>query len=523
MAPREEDEEQRQSLSSAPAGSGGGGAGSGVSVQLERLASYTGRPSLFGICATRKRAVIVLVLVVLFAITVAVATGLGNVTGWSWGDEQQQQPAESEVEGDLFTTDLPAENDEIYGPKQECDPRAPRPAKGTYEYAMLAANCGLGYDYKNSTSKDTPWNVVLYGKNWYVQTTHYLSGCPLGAGQCPHSPKCVFTRTTDLSVAKKGDVVMMFQHDHKLVDDLVRDRNARKKQYRVLYYREAFWTYPPRQSQAKYDFQMGVHWQSAIWNPDFAVSPSKLYGGLDGYGFNKVPSSIPFLKANERPYFAISIISHCNAWSKRDMYIAALTDVLGANRVHRYGQCGDRTLPPPPIKNAAKLIAKYKFYLSFENMIQDGYMTEKLLTVLAMPIVPVYYGSRSLPNITTTPSFIKASDYAYPQRLAKYLLYLDKNPEEYERYHAWRSDPKSIHPQFLEMLAMKSPGYYETQPIRVMDKDKPEAEKRRPNRAAVCCRLCDENHILWAKSQPRTFYDVPLHSQDVMREFFGRK
>ena len=62
----------------------------------------------------------------------------------------------------------------------------------------------------------------------------------------------------------------------------------------------------------------------------------------------------------EPVYFAVYVSSHCPTPSLRERYLNELIDQLGSKRVHRYGSCGNRQLPPPPIQNAYKLLAQYK-------------------------------------------------------------------------------------------------------------------------------------------------------------------
>lgn len=130
-----------------------------------------------------------------------------------------------------------------------------------------------------------------------------------------------------------------------------------------------------------------------------------------------------------------------------------------------------------------------------------------------MPILPVYYGSPRTPNITITPSFIKVSDFSHPKKLADYLIYLNTNPDKYYEYHQWRTDPKLFHPDFLDAMAMKSPGPFEMLPIR----------NRGNNfypRSASCCRLCDEKFVQWAKDNRRDFVTTRMSKSQIERTFF---
>lgn len=220
------------------------------------------------------------------------------------------------------------------------------------------------------------------------------------------------------------------------------------------------------------DLVMGVHFTSQIVNPPYIRRPSLL--------------TLPMLKDlyTSKPHFAISIVSDCRP-QFRNAYLDHLTDYLGPDRIHRYGDCGNHALPPKPINNAIKVIQNYKFYLSFENTIQDGYVTEKLFTVLRMRILPVYLGALDAPNITlaNSPCFVRVSDFPTPKHLAEHLLRLDRDANEYNKYFQWRSNPSLFDPSYLDLVANKAPGKDENSWYK--------SAGAKFNRRALCCRLCD--------------------------------
>ena len=108
-------------------------------------------------------------------------------------------------------------------------------------------------------------------------------------------------------------------------------------------------------------------------------------------------------------------------------------------------------------------------------------------------IVPVYMGAPNVPNITTVPSFINVMDFRTPKELAKYLLYLEKHPDEYNKYNAWRTNPNLFDRNYLRIVQRQMPGQEEMQPYKESKVD------HFPRRAA-CCRLCDEAFVLASKA-----------------------
>ncbi len=407
-------------------------------------------------------------------------------------------------------------NKEYMGPKDECEASKVQKAReeGGVAWNLKKANCGLGYEFNNSTGKHHRWTVALFGFG-FNSVVLGLSGCPLGKGKCPLSPRCEIIQTARMEVAASANVAVMFQNDYSRVYELPKrkkeDPATILRKYRVLYWREAYLTVPKMDSQQLFDLQMGVHWHSGILNPQFLRTPSALLGGMNYPKTN----NIPFIPPEERKHFAMSIISVCHTKSRRAQYIDQLVAHLGKAKVHQYGACGNLALPPPPLKNAARTISHYKFYLSFENTIQDGYVSEKLLQVLSMPIIPIYLGTPNTPNITITPSYIKVSDFPNPKRLADYLLFLDENHDEYMKYHEWRRDPNLFHPDYLDLLAKKAPGVDELEPYR---------KKHMPHypRAAACCRLCDANYLHWAMENRKHIIEPTWNSARIQKTLFNK-
>jgi hypothetical protein len=116
--------------------------------------------------------------------------------------------------------------------------------------------------------------------------------------------------------------------------------------------------------------------------------------------------------------------------------------------IHSYGNCmRNREVPQEYLSkygsnyNALKiaLVSTYKFTMSFENSATDDYVTEKLFGVLVSGSVPLYDGASNGKAFgPSSHSMIFANDYGTPEKLAKYLLYLDSNDTAYEEYLSWK-------------------------------------------------------------------------------------
>lgn len=80
----------------------------------------------------------------------------------------------------------------------------------------------------------------------------------------------------------------------------------------------------------------------------------------------------------------------------------------------------------------------YKFYFSFENSLCIDYVTEKLFLYMSYDIVPVVYGGGDYSQYAPPHSYINVNDFETTDDLAKYLIFLNDNPEEYIKYFWWK-------------------------------------------------------------------------------------
>ena len=99
-----------------------------------------------------------------------------------------------------------------------------------------------------------------------------------------------------------------------------------------------------------------------------------------------------------------------------------------------------------------ELYRRYKFTLAFENSDSPDYVTEKLFDPLSVGSVPVYRGTASVADLAPHPGcYIDARDFASAGELGRYLAHLDAHDDEYQSFHAWRTNGPSS--QFRAMAA----------------------------------------------------------------------
>ncbi len=143
--------------------------------------------------------------------------------------------------------------------------------------------------------------------------------------------------------------------------------------------------------------------------------------------------------------------------SGRDGYVAELMKHLD---VHSFGKRRtNRRLPVEDRGRPSKLhtISQYKFDLSFENSIDDDYVTEKFYDPLICGTVPVYLGAPNIDQFAPGEHcFINTADFAGPRELADYLLHLDRDDTAYNAFFKWKTQP--LYPAFdaLQQLSATS-------------------------------------------------------------------
>jgi GR25 family glycosyltransferase involved in LPS biosynthesis len=76
---------------------------------------------------------------------------------------------------------------------------------------------------------------------------------------------------------------------------------------------------------------------------------------------------------------------------------------------------------------AIELYSKYKFVLALENVIRDGYSTEKLLLPLFSNSIPIYYGSSKIFEYINKKRVIYIDDYKSDEELTAFIKMVDND------------------------------------------------------------------------------------------------
>ncbi|XP_043438160.1 alpha-(1,3)-fucosyltransferase 4 [Prionailurus bengalensis] len=126
-------------------------------------------------------------------------------------------------------------------------------------------------------------------------------------------------------------------------------------------------------------------------------------------------------------------------WDERQARVRYYHQLSQHVSVDVFGRSG----PGRPVPSIGLLhtVARYKFYLAFENSQHLDYITEKLWrNALLAGAVPVVLGPdrANYERFMPRGAFIHVDDFPSASSLAAYLLFLDRNPAVYRRYFSWR-------------------------------------------------------------------------------------
>ena len=160
---------------------------------------------------------------------------------------------------------------------------------------------------------------------------------------------------------------------------------------------------------------------------------------------------VPNFQSDNQTAFVTWTSSHCITANKRERYVYEMSKYIS---VDVYGDCGDKKISPKcQDSNVVTTIndcmrkeryydETYKFYLAFENSYCEDYVTEKIFKIVAFPgnIVPVVLGGGPYSAVLPPNSYINANDFSNPEELTYYLMFLNDNSSEYEKYFTWIQD-----------------------------------------------------------------------------------
>ncbi|MCL9805113.1 glycosyltransferase family 10 [Flavobacterium amniphilum] len=82
-----------------------------------------------------------------------------------------------------------------------------------------------------------------------------------------------------------------------------------------------------------------------------------------------------------------------------------------------------------PVESKHEFIKDYKFVLSFENGVHDGYTTEKIMEPILAKSIPIYWGNKKVSKDFNGKRFVNFNDYASQEDLINAIIEIDQNDE----------------------------------------------------------------------------------------------
>ncbi|KAI6196041.1 Glyco-tran-10-N domain-containing protein [Aphelenchoides besseyi] len=257
---------------------------------------------------------------------------------------------------------------------------------------------------------------------------------------CSLETVCKFT--TDRSTFENADAVIFHAHDIKLNDLPGGPANARQKF--VFYSQEAFPSLDVESQRKWWRSNLKFHWIMAYMSNSHIPTP---YGGFyvdpetaKARQFNPIANfNQSTVTSEKRTRGAVWFVSNCN--SKERLEVAK--ELSKYMTVDVGGKCAfnesARDLCPRST-DCNKLISGYYFYLAFENSNCEEYITEKFVSLLQLPVVPIVMKRSVYAKLLPSNAFVAVDDFNSAKDLADHLTFLMDHPNEYFKLIQWRNE-----------------------------------------------------------------------------------
>ena len=159
-------------------------------------------------------------------------------------------------------------------------------------------------------------------------------------------------------------------------------------------------------------------------------------------------------------------MSNCNILKESSSRRQYVEDVAKAGlQITFLGKCYNKYVSN---EEMVASLREHKFYFAFENARHcRDYITEKFWdNSLLKGTVPIVMGPVKEDVLKVAPlnSFIFAEDFTSPAKLAEYLLYLDRNENEYRKFFRWREDKSMTDEKMIELTKKAHPDITPQQP-----------------------------------------------------------
>ena len=262
------------------------------------------------------------------------------------------------------------------------------------------------------------WNRFIYRRNWSVEMgngTFHRLGCQVR--------NCEIT--SDRKHLNRSDAILF--HSQRLDGDPPSKYPHQRFVFATNESPENSWNSLYSSPQWKHVFN---------WTITYRLdSDIVLHYGLLEKKESYVPKNLTTLaeRVNKRqPVAWMASNCHQPKSRHRDEYVKSLERWI---TVDKYGLCGDKVCKKKDNEKCLQMLNNsYNFYLAFENSFCKDYVTEKLYKILPLDVIPVVRGGADYLKFIPKHWAINTADFNSTKQLANYLIYLQKNPDEYVKY-----------------------------------------------------------------------------------------
>ncbi|XP_049878846.1 alpha-(1,3)-fucosyltransferase C-like [Pectinophora gossypiella] len=124
----------------------------------------------------------------------------------------------------------------------------------------------------------------------------------------------------------------------------------------------------------------------------------------------------------------------------QDFYESLVKELKGYNySIDLYGSCGENKCPNGALYKCYKMIEKnYFFQLVFEDSIAEDFVTEKLVKVMQLSLVPIVLGGADYNRFLPPGTYINSQGFNM-KKLGAIIDYLIRNPETYSFFLDWKN------------------------------------------------------------------------------------
>lgn len=247
---------------------------------------------------------------------------------------------------------------------------------------------------------------------------------------------CLETRckvTSDRRRLLESDAVVFHLRTMSLTDI---PRFRKRKQKWIAFNMEA----PPHSRYQGLAYMSGMFNWTMTYRDDSDVVVH--YGSAIHTGKRNFDERQLYLEWKKKSKMAVWMVSNCASHSRREKYVQEMKKYIDVNT---FGLCGMATCPENKTDQCLENFSRsFLFYLSFENSICAGYITEKFYRSLKHNMIPVVFGGGNYSAIAPPGSYINAFDFDSPKILSSHLNKVASNFTLYSAYFKWKFEGYDI-------------------------------------------------------------------------------